>query len=846
MKAVQTYTVVSHLPEELAPLREVAMNLGWLSDERARDLFRRVDRDTWDHDGPDPVGMLLRLSQARLAELAADASFVAHATSVRDELVRSLDTPRWFQLHHEGQLRSVGYFAAEYGIAASLPQYSGGLGVLAGDHLRAANDLGLPLTAVGLFYHHGYFRQELDRYGWQQERFPRLHPATLALESVPDIRVTIDLAGASVQAVLWKAQVGRIPLYLLDTDVEGNSDADRLVTDRLYGGGVETRIRQEILLGIGGVRALSELGVTPDVFHINEGHAGFLALERIRRAIVDDGLTFDEAREAIRPAGLFTTHTPVPAGIDRFPRDLIERYFSTWCRECGLSLDELMQLGHEPGTPDGEVFNLAVMSLNLAGASNGVSLLHGGVSRRLFGGLWPSLPTDDVPIGAVTNGVHARTWTSRAMADLLDREIGSDWPEADPDRWRVFEDVPDRDVWAVRTANREHLVGFVRRRLRASLLTRGHTASEVSWCDSVLDPTVLTIGFARRFASYKRATLLLSDRDRLRRLLLDEARPVQFVIAGKAHPEDNVGKGILQEVVDFATELDVRHRVVFVPDYEINAGRVLYAGVDVWLNNPRRPLEACGTSGMKAAYNGVLNCSVLDGWWDELYQPEVGWAIPSAEWEEDDAHRDQLEAAELFKLLETQVVPLFYQRDADGLPTGWLAKVKACVARLGPEVESTRMLREYVERYYEPMALRSVHVRADGDARARQLVRWKRRVSVAWPEVAVTAVTEAGGAHELGDGLEVTATIDLGPLDPSDVEVQLLHGPVDLDDELRSVAATTMTHAGADDDSPRHRWVGSLVPGHAGEFGYTVRVTPAHEDLPHFAELGLVAFAPSH
>jgi starch phosphorylase len=842
MKAVQTYTVVSHLPDELAPLREVAMNLGWMSDERARDLFRRIDRDTWDHVGPDPVGMLLRLSQERLAELAADASFVALATSVRDELVRSLDTPRWFQVNHEGRLSSVGYFAAEYGIAASLPQYSGGLGVLAGDHLRAANDLGLPLTAVGLFYHHGYFRQELDRYGWQQERFPRLHPGTLALEAVPDVRVTIDLAGSAVQAGLWMAHVGRIPLYLLDTDIDVNADADRLVTDRLYGGGVETRIRQEILLGIGGVRALTELGVAPEVFHINEGHAGFLALERIRRAIVEDGLTFDEAREAIRPAGLFTTHTPVPAGIDRFPRDLIERYFASWCRECGLSLDDLMALGHEPGTPTGEVFNLAVMSLNLAGASNGVSLLHGGVSRRLFGGLWPDLPDDDVPIGSVTNGVHARTWTSRAMTDLLDREIGSDWPEADESRWRVFEEVPDRDVWSVRTANREHLVGFVRRRLRRSLLSRGHTASEVAWTDAALDPTVLTIGFARRFASYKRATLLLSDRDRLKRLLLDEDRPVQFVIAGKAHPEDQIGKGILQEIVDFATELDVRHRFVFVPDYEINAGRVLYAGVDVWLNNPRRPLEACGTSGMKAAYNGVLNCSVLDGWWDELYEPDVGWAIPSAEWEEDEAHRDALEAGELFKLLETQVVPLFYRRDANGLPAEWLVKVKAAVARLGPAVESTRMLREYVERYYEPMAVRSEHLRADHDTRARHLVRWKRKVALAWPEVSVTSVTEGGGARELGQPLEVSATIDLGPLGPADVEVQLLHGAVDLDDELRSVTPTPMTHAGAVDGSPLQRYIGTLAPDTAGEFGYTVRVIPAHEDLTSFAELGLIAF----
>ena len=843
MKAVQTYTVVSHLPDALAPLREVAMNLGWMSDQRARDLFRRIDREAWDYAGADPVGLLATLSQERLAELAADATFVAQAETVRDELRRSLETPRWYQLTPQGELRSIAYFAAEFGLAASLPQYSGGLGVLAGDHLRAANDLALPLTAVGLFYHHGYFRQELDRSHWQQERFPRLYPATLPLEPVNDVHVHIELAGHDVQATLWRAQVGRIPLYLLDTDVDENADADRLVTDRLYGGGIETRIRQEILLGIGGVRACEALGVDPQVFHINEGHAGFLALERIRQAIVHDGLTFDEAREAIRPAGLFTTHTPVPAGIDRFPRELIDKYFSSWCGECGVTLDELMALGHEPGTPDGEVFNLAVMSLNLAGASNGVSQLHGVVSRQLFGGLWPDLATSDVPIGAVTNGVHARSWTSRAMSDLLEEAIGSDWPEAEPERWSAVEVLPDRAVWAVRRTNREHLITYVRRRVRSALLAGGRTPSEVGWVDGLLDPGVLTIGFARRFATYKRATLLLSDRERLRRLLLDDERPVQFVFAGKAHPEDQNGKQLLAEVAGFAAELDVRHRFVFVPDYEINVGRTLYAGVDVWLNNPRRPLEACGTSGMKAAYNGVLNCSVLDGWWDECFEPEVGWAIPSAEWESDDDARDAIEAASLFSLLEQQVVPLFYQRDADGIPVEWVARVKATVARLGPKVEASRMLRDYVERYYRPMAGRSADMRADDDARAKALMRWKRRVRRAWPEVGVVAVQAEAGPRELGRDLHVSAHVDLGDLSPDDVAVQLLHGPVDLDDDLRDPQVTPMLPDGSAEPTRLRHYRVALPLDRAGDFGYTVRIVPTHPDLTDHAELGLVAGA---
>ncbi|MCB0006910.1 MAG: alpha-glucan family phosphorylase, partial [Anaerolineales bacterium] len=394
--------------------------------------------------------------------------------------------------------------------------------------------------------------------------------------------------------------------------------------------------------------------------------------------------------------------TPVPAGIDRFPRELIERYFSTWCRDCGLSLDDLMALGHEPGTPTGEVFNLAVMSLNLAGASNGVSQLHGGVSRRLFGDLWPDLPIDDVPIGAVTNGVHARTWASRAMADLLDREIGSDWPEADPERWRVVEDLPDRDIWSVRTANREHLVSFVRRRLRASQIARGHSPSEVAWCDDVLDPEVLTIGFARRFATYKRANLLLSDRDRLRRLLLDDERPVQFVIAGKAHPADDKGKAVLQEVVDFSTELDVRHRFVFVSDYEINAGRILYAGVDVWLNNPRRPLEACGTSGMKAAINGVPNMSILDGWWVEGYNGANGWAIGNNALLDNTEAQDEADANSIYQLLEDEVIPLYYDRDRDDTPRGWVDIMRESIRSVAPQFGMRRMLKEYTEQLYIP------------------------------------------------------------------------------------------------------------------------------------------------
>jgi starch phosphorylase len=847
MKAVQTFTVVSNLPEPLLPLREVAMNLGWVNDERAQDLFRRMDRENWEYVR-DPARLLATETAERLDELARDDSFTAMAASVRDELRRSLDTPRWFQrraAQQERPLRSVAYFSPEFGVAAALPQYSGGLGVLAGDHLKAANDIGLPLTGVGLFYHHGYFSQALDVRGWQQERFPRLDPRAMAMQPVPDVRVTVDIAGTPVFARLWAAQVGRIPLYLLDTDLEENAEEYRLITNRLYGGGLEERIRQELLLGVGGTRALDALGLAPEVFHINEGHAGFLALERIRRAIVEEGLSFSEAKSAIRPGGLFTTHTPVPAGIDRFPRELMERYFASWCREVGVSMDELMDLGHEPGTPEGGVFNLAVMSLQLAGQSNGVAKLHGAVSRRMFSGVWPGLPVEEVPIGSVTNGVHARTFVSREMSDLLERHIGGDWPEAPARTWAAVGEAPDAEVWTVRRLGRERLVRYARRRLRQAGLAKGIGEAQLAWTDHALDPNALTIGFARRFATYKRADLMLRDPERLRRLLLDDGRPVQIVIAGKAHPADNPGKELLQRVATFTTDLDLRHRLVFLEDYDISVAKMLVAGADVWLNNPLRPLEACGTSGMKAALNGALNFSILDGWWDEMYDGEVGWAIPSAEWEDDRATRDEIEGNSMYGILEREIVPLFYERDKDGLPVEWLRKVKACLARLGPQVDASRMLKEYTSRYYEPAAARSEALRANHNERAKALTRWKRYMFRGWPSVAVNTTGFEENTGAAGTTYEVTAQVTLGDLEPSDVEVQLVFGAVDLDDELVDPIVVPMGKDGDGDVPGWHRYGREIEFDRAGNFGFTVRVVPSHPDLVTYTHLGRVAWAPS-
>src|SRR4051794_14280200 len=740
MKALRSFTVRPSLPAELAPLEELAMNLRWSWDAQTRDLFRWVDPEQWDASIHDPVRLLGSVEQTRFEQLAADPGFMRFLDEVHTELEGYLSKPRWFQARDaENALRSVAYFSPEFGIAEALPQYSGGLGVLAGDHLKAASDLGVPLVGVGLFYRHGYFRQELSVDGWQQERYPDLDPYAMALTRC-DERIEVDLAGQTLIAQVWRADVGRVPLYLLDADVEENSDDIRQVTDRLYGGDVEHRLRQEILLGIGGVRALQTLGIPAQVFHTNEGHAGFLGLERIRQAIVERGLPYADAIEAVRAASIFTTHTPVPAGIDRFPPELIEKYFGGWASECGLTVAQLLELGHRIGDPATERFNMAVMGLRLAARSNAVSKLHGEVSREMFSDLWPDVPTEEIPITSVTNGVHATTWVAPEMSDLLSRYVLPEWDEAGADRWARIEEARDDEVWRAKEQGREQLVAFVRRRLRGSSLARGLSASDAAWCDEVLDGKALTICFARRFATYKRATLLLSQVERLKALVLAGDRPVQFVFAGKAHPADETGKEMIRETVQFAADLGIRHRFVFLEDYDIAVARALYQGADVWLNNPRRPLEACGTSGMKAALNGALNCSILDGWWDELFSGENGWAVSSAEQIDDPERRDEVEANSLFELLERQVVPLFYERWEGPVPRRWVRRIKTSLCSLGPEVTAARMVRGYVEELYEPTAAQTDRLSLDDFGPAQELAAWKARVVAAWDGVEVLSV----------------------------------------------------------------------------------------------------------
>ncbi len=865
------------------------LNLRWSWHAQTRELFAAIDLASRELAQQDPVALLASVAQTRLTALAADAAFLRRLAEASDDLRDYLAEPRWYQAETgAGRLpAAIAYFSPEYGITAALPQYSGGLGILAGDHLKAASDLGVPLIGVGLLYRHGYFTQSLSIEGWQAERYPASDPNGLPLTLLRDeagnaVRVCVGLAdGTALAAQIWVAQVGRVPLLLLDSYVEENSPDLQEITDRLYGGGTEHRLRQELLLGIGGVRAVrAYCAITghpaPEVFHTNEGHAGFLGLERIREYL-EQGLDFDVALELCRAGTVFTTHTPVPAGIDRFPRDLVagqftgpagpgdQAYSAAYAfaatnatahdagRAAGLPLDRVLALGAETfADGDPAVFNMAVMGMRLAQRVNGVSELHGKVSRSMFTGLWPGFDEDEVPITSITNGVHAPTWVAPeliAMASEDHADAGAADPADDPAFWERAARDPAR-VWELRRLLRARLVAEARRRLRASWRQRGASDAELIWTDTVLDDDVLTIGFARRVPSYKRLTMMLHDPARLTALLLDRDRPVQIVVAGKAHPADDGGKQLIQQLVRFADHPQVRHRIVFLPDYDMAMARTLVQGCDVWLNNPLRPLEACGTSGMKAALNGGLNLSVLDGWWDEWYDGQNGWAIPSADGVTDPARRDEVEAAALYDLIGQSVAPLFYDTSKDGLPARWLEMVSHTLRTLGPRALATRMVRQYVTQMYAPAAVSSRRLEgsADGTAGngepfdgARQLAAWKHRVTTAWPEVKVGHVEADDGDLSPGGRLTVRASVTLGSLAPDDVTVEVVYGRAGESDEIIDPVRSPLRLDAAATPDGTARYVGEAELGKPGPFGYTVRVLPSHQLLAGPAELGLVA-----
>ncbi len=853
MRAIRRFTVRPVLPQRLVALGDLAQNLRWSWHPETQDIFAAIDPDAWDSCSHDPVHLLGSVSVDRLEELEKDEDFLRRLDAARADLETYLTGDRWYQSLGESAPRAIAYFSPEYGITAVLPQYSGGLGILAGDHLKTASDLGVPIIGVGLLYRHGYFQQSLSPEAWQEDTYPIVDPDGLPLsvlreEDGTPAQITVGLPGEDeLTARIWVAQVGRVPLLLLDSDVEENTEILRDVTDRLYGGNTEHRLRQEMLLGIGGVRALRAYSritgaPAPEVFHTNEGHAGFLGLERIRELTEGDtALDFPTALEVTRAGTVFTTHTPVPAGIDRFPRELVEQYFGGENACAGVPVDRILALGgedYEGGDP--AVFNMAVMGLRLAQRANGVSQLHGKVSRGMFGGLWPDFDADERPIASITNGVHAPTWIARDVYALA-AQAGVDLATAQPEEvFGVADKIPPREIWDTKRRMRQRLVDDARGRLAASWEHRGAAKAELKWTRTALDPDVLTIGFARRVPSYKRLTLMLRDPERLKRILLNPERPVQLVIAGKAHPADEGGKRLIQEIVRFSDDPEVRHRIVFLPNYDIAMAQPLYPGCDVWLNNPLRPYEACGTSGMKAALNGGLNLSILDGWWDEWYDNHNGWAIPSADGVDDPDRRDDIEANALYDLIENEVAPRFYDHDEEGVPVRWIEMVRHTLKSLGPKVLATRMVRDYVEQLYSPSATTSRALNNDFSG-AQHLAEWKARVAGDWSGVAIDHVDSSGvgDTPEIGQTLHVNVYVSLGDLKPEDVDVQVVHGRIRHDDELVDTHISSLGVAETY-EAGRYRYEGNVELKQTGPFGYTTRVLPKHNLLASPAELGMV------
>jgi starch phosphorylase len=861
MPKVRSFVILPALPASLIGLETIARNFFWSWRPDFETLFRRIDSTLWSACGHNPVRLLANVSQSRLQELSANEGFICELSRAVETLNTYLQEPTWFQKVCSTQTKpAIAYFSAEFGIHECLPLYAGGLGILAGDHLKSASDLGVPIVGVGLLYQKGYFRQYLNVDGWQQESYAETDFYNIPTELVRKdtthpLMVSVEYPGRCVSAQIWCASVGRAKLYLLDTNVPANSPTDRIITANLYGGDREMRIRQEIMLGIGGLRALMAMDIVPTVCHMNEGHSAFMALERFRQLRNAHKMTFDEAVEAARAGNVLTMHTSVKAGLDEFSVELMDKYFAAYLTNLGINRKKFLGLGRMEPNDDRESFKMPILALKLSSYRNGVSKLHGDVSRDMWSFLWPGLPVDEVPIESITNGAHIGTWLSEEMSTLYERYFGPNWAGRTTDNsvWQTIEQIPDEELWRTHQRSKEHLIVFARNRLKAQIQRRGTYHTELNWAEEVLDPEALTIGFARRFAGYKRGNLLLREPGRLARLLSDPQRPVQLIFSGKAHPQDTEGKEIIRQIIHFAAKYDVRRRIVFLENYDIDVGRFLVRGVDAWLSTPRRPMEASSTSGMKAALNGALNISTLDGWWCEGYTPQGGWVIGAGESYEDAAYQDMIESQALYNLLENEIVPLFYTCSADKIPRAWIRRMKHSMKSISPRFNTDRMVAEYTRRFYNPAAARWRYLTAEGMSRAKALSRWKATLRKAWSEFAIkdVQVRVRNGSQDdmldvkpsrlkVGSQLSVRALIKLGKLAPADVSVELYCGSVDAWGNIRGGSTAKMTCQETANHQEEHWFAGLMHCRKTGRQALAVRILPNHADLVDPYELGLI------
>jgi starch phosphorylase len=856
MPTIRRFVVVPAIPEKLQALSELAYNLWTIWNYDASGLFRRLDTELWEATNHNPVRVLSLISQDKLAAAAADEGFLAHMNRILADFRHYMSTPTWYKQNYPQSTAKIAYFSAEYGLHESLPIYSGGLGILSGDHMKSASDLGLPLVGVGLLYRFGYFRQSTNAEGWQVENYPENDFFHLPLTQILDANkkpLTIEVVYPEgiVKAYLWKVQIGRIFLYLMDANVPTNRPEDREITARLYGGDQDMRVRQEVLLGIGGMKALTALGYNPTVCHMNEGHSAFLSVERIRVLMEEEKLTFRQALELVSASNVFTTHTPVPAGNDAFHPDIIERYLGSYYPKLGLSQEAFFDLGRITPGDVNEHFGMTVLALRTAWHCNGVSALHGEVSRKMWQHIWPEVPIPEIPIQSITNGVHTQTWLSDEFAGLYSRYLGANWSDKPTNykMWDRIEKVPDAELWRSHERRREHLLAFVRDRLRAQFDRRGASTIEKSRIEEILDPGALTIGFARRFATYKRATLLFRNKERLIKLLGNRDRPLQFIFAGKSHPRDDGGKRYIQDILEFCKREDVRMRMVFIEDYDMNVARYLVQGVDVWLNTPRRPMEASGTSGMKGPINGAINLSILDGWWVECFKsnPQSGWAIGSEMDYNNDELQDHVDSESLFDLLEKEVIPEFYERGADGLPRKWIARMKQSIKSVCSYFNTSRQVQEYFEKFYNPADKLCVQLVAQHAAGAKELSAWTDRVEHDWSKVWVFDVKASEEPMMAGSTLDVQASVSLGPLKPEEVTVEIYHGPMDSTGNITNAALTPMVKVSTQEkkapEFPIHTYAGKIVAQSCGQQGYAVRVLPKHANVELRMEPGLIRWS---
>lgn len=851
---INKYMVSPSLPKELEPLLEITKNFWWCWNQKAVNLLRTIDIDNYDEKDHNPIRILGESSQECFYNMLHDDTAMMNLAEVYDEFKTYMNQETWYASLDDSQKtenEKIAYFSFEYGLHESLPNYSGGLGILSGDHLKSASDLGLPFIAVGLLYRKGYFRQYLNADGWQQEYDIENDFFNLALEKVLDsngetMKVDVDLPGRKVYAQIWKANVGRIQLYYLDANIEENSVEDRDITAQLYGGNLETRIQQEILLGIGGIKALKKLGIKPTIYHMNEGHSAFLSLERIRQLMIDDKLDRKTAREVVFSSNVFTTHTPVPAGNDVFPIEMMQKYFVDYIKQIDMSMEEFLKLGKIDPNNQKEDFCMTVLALNLSAENNGVSELHGHVSREMWKDIWKGVPAKELPIDSITNGIHTLSWISFDMQNLLDRYLGPRWRTKPLEYgiWERVQKIPDAELWRTHERRKERLIDFCRERLKAQIINRGFTKNEINHAEQILTPEALTIGFARRFATYKRGTLLFRDIERLKKIISNPHRPVQIIFAGKAHPHDNGGKELIKNIAEICRREEFRDHIVFLEDYDINVARYMVQGVDVWLNNPRRPLEASGTSGMKVPPNGGLNFSILDGWWDEAYDGQNGWAIGNREEYTDLEYQDEVESNALYNVLENEIIPLYYERGRDDIPRQWVTAMKWSMQTVCPQFSTNRMVADYFNKFYTNASRRYINMTSDDFKKSKELKSWKDNISSKWSKVSFeNTMSEMPSRNlQVGSKFEVKTIVNLGNIAPDSVRVELYHGKLSMKDEITEPTIVEMKHS-SDLGNGRHSFIGSLECINTGQSGYAIRMYPYHKDLGYKFDMKMIIWS---